>query len=83
MPYTQHIADGDAGAAAQRAEPGIGELPRRESVFGAGQIDIGLDAVDEIAVLPVEAGLDAAGDAGRLGRIVADRAPFVAERAPR
>src|SRR5579883_605267 len=56
----QHIADGDAGAAANGAEPGIGELPRRKSIAGRGQIDVGLAAVDEIAMLPIEAGLDAA-----------------------
>ena len=44
------------------------------------KIDIGLGAINEIAVLPVEAGFEAAGHAGRLGRIVADLAPFIAER---
>jgi hypothetical protein len=43
----KRIADRDAGAAAQRAVPGIGELPWRERVLGARYIEIGFGAGDE------------------------------------
>src|SRR6202040_2240462 len=60
-------------------EPRIGKLPRRERVARRRSLDVGFDTGDELAELPVVASLDAAGDAGRVGWIVAHIAPFVAD----
>src|SRR5277367_541588 len=75
----EHIVDRDTGAAAQRAKPRIGELPRGKGVVGAGENDVGLGAVNKIAVLPVEADLSATGHARRARRIVVHRAPLIAQ----
>src|SRR5437762_1412156 len=76
----QNIIKGDAGAASQRAEPRIGELPRRESVFGGGKADLGFAAIDKASTLPIEPGVQPSGNALRTCGIVIDTAPFIAER---
>lgn len=75
----QHIIDCDAGAPARSAEPRVRKLPRRECIFGCGQADVRLAAIDQIAILPVEAGFKPAGNAVRTRWIVVDAAPFIAE----
>src|SRR5580704_5238832 len=75
----QDVADRVAGPGPHGPEPRIGEFPRRESVGGAGNLDVRLAAEDQLPGLPVVAGLRAPGEAGRTGRIVARRAPPVAE----
>ena len=67
LPFTGEAAI----APAQRAEPRIGELPRREHVVGRRQLQIGFGAEHELTSLPVVAGLRAAHDpAGLVGLLV-------------
>jgi len=47
--------------------------------IGAGKLEIGFAAEDELSTLPVVAGLDAAGDAGRLRGIVVHRRQLIAD----
>src|SRR6185437_10891494 len=75
----QHVVECGAGAAAQSAEPRIGELERRKGVVGAGKLDVSLHAEHELAALPIIANLPAACDAARLNGGIGDLAPFVAE----
>src|SRR5438552_7085029 len=75
----QHVAERIAGAAAHRAEPGVCELPRRERIVGARCLDVTLDAEYPGTLLPIVAGLDAAGETRRLGQVVGDRTPGIAE----
>ena len=67
------------GAAANRTEPGIGEFPWRKGFFGAGRLDVAFDTEYPRPVPPIVAGLNAAHETGRLGRIVGDRAPGIAQ----
>src|SRR5580704_11811401 len=61
----QEVADRITGATPHGAEPGIGELPRRESVAGARQLNVRLAPQHELTGLPIVAALDAAREAGR------------------
>ena len=67
-----------AAAAAQRAEPRVGELPGREGVVGAAGLDVAFDADHPLPELPVVAGLHAADDPTVVG-LLCDVAPGVAE----
>src|SRR5260221_8609115 len=75
----QHVAERIADPAAHRAEPGVGELPRREGIVSAGRLDIAFDTEHPRTLLPVVTSLNAACEAQRLGRIVVDRTPSIAE----
>src|SRR5207237_6675310 len=71
--------EGIAAAAAQCAEPGIGEFPGGEGIVRARALDIALDAEHPRAALEIVAGLHAADEAARLGPGIVDAAPGVAE----
>src|SRR5665647_578155 len=75
----EDVVEGIAATAAHGAEPGIGKLPGRERILGAGRLDVALDAEHPWTGLPVVAGLHAALESRRLGRVVVDRAPAIAE----
>src|SRR5207237_1558316 len=75
----QDVVERVTGAAANRAEPGIGKFPRREGFFGAGRLDVAFETEHPRSILPIITGLDTADEAGRLGRIVGDRTPGIAE----
>src|SRR3974390_3626621 len=74
----QYVVHGVAGARARRAEPRIGELPRRESVVGSGQLQIGFTAEYELSILPVVSALHAAGEAGDIREATLHVSPFLA-----
>ena len=75
----QYVVERVTGAAANRAEPGIGKFPRREGFFGAGRLDVAFETEHPLPVLPIIAGLDTAHETGRLGRVVCDRTPGIAD----
>src|SRR6266480_774695 len=79
----QEIVENIARPAAHRAEPRIGELPGREGIIGAGSLDVAFEAehprTQRTTRLPVVAGLNAADETRRPGRVVLDRAPGIAE----
>ena len=74
----EDVVERKASASAQRAEPGIGEFPRGESVIRAGALDIGFRAQHDRTRLPVVAELAATGETGRFRAAVGDGAPLVA-----
>src|ERR1700727_3299757 len=75
----QDIVEGVTGAAANGAKPGVGEFPRRKRVGSAVALKVAFNTEHPGAILPVVAGLHAANEAGRLGRIIVDRAPIPAD----
>src|SRR6266446_2776377 len=75
----QNVAEGIAGPAAHRAEPGIREFPGCKCVVSAGGLDVAFDAEHPRSGLPVVTDLGAADKTRRPGRIVIDRAPGIAQ----
>src|SRR5262249_12376765 len=75
----QNVVEGVAGTRPQRAEPGIGELPGRDGAAGGRDRDLGSPADKELAALQVVAAVEAACDAGRIGRVAGGVGPLVAE----
>ena len=77
----QDVVERETGATANRTEPGVGKFPRREGLFGAGRLDVAFETEYPGApgLLPIVPSLNAARDSRRLGRIVVDRTPGIAE----
>src|SRR5689334_19840285 len=75
----QDVAERVAGATPNRAEPGVGEFPRREGIVGAGYLDVAFEAEHKWSVVEIITRLHAADETGRLGRTVCDRSPGIAE----
>src|ERR1700679_3493706 len=73
------VVEGITGPAAHGAKPRIGEFPGRKGIGRAGGLKVAFDAEHPWTVLPVVAGLHAAHETGRLGRIVVDRTPVPAD----
>src|SRR5581483_3999594 len=78
-PINQDVIESIAGTPAHRAEPWIGEFPRRKGVGSAGGLKVTFDAEYPGAGLEIIAGLRAADEARGPGRIVVDGAPRPAE----
>src|ERR1700733_7897756 len=74
----QDVVDGVTGAAANGAKPGVGEFPGRKRVGSAVALKVAFNTEHPRAIQQVVAGLHAANEAGRLGRIIVDRAPIPA-----
>src|SRR5581483_279901 len=72
----QNVIERVARAATDGAKPRVGEFPRRKRIGSAGALNIAFETEHPGAALEIVAGLRAADEARRLGRIVIDRAPI-------
>src|SRR6266446_3984053 len=75
----QNVAEGIAGPAAHCAEPRVREFPGCKCIFGAAGLDVAFEAEHPRSGLPIVTDLGATHKTRRLGQIVIDRAPGIAE----